>query len=42
MVIVLVPTETPFPADRRWAERRHFDHVNHSGTANDSTAESQA
>jgi hypothetical protein len=41
MVIVLVPTGTPFLADRRMAaERRHFDHANHSGTANDSTAES--
>jgi hypothetical protein len=36
----LVPTGTPFSADRRWAERRHFEDDNHSGTANDSTAES--
>jgi hypothetical protein len=33
-VIVLVPTGTPFSADRRWKPiRRHFGHDNHSGAA---------
>jgi hypothetical protein len=38
MVIVLVPTGTPFSADRQLeAERGHFGPANHSNTANDST-----
>jgi hypothetical protein len=39
MVIVLVPTATPFSADRQLdAERRQFNPANYSSTANDSTA----
>jgi hypothetical protein len=39
MVIVLVPTGTPFSADRQLeAERGHFGPANHNSTANDSTA----
>jgi hypothetical protein len=43
MVIVLVPTEDSFsrPTGDR-ADRRHLIAANHSGTANDSTAESLA
>jgi hypothetical protein len=40
MVIVLVPTRTPFSADRRWVDRRHLIAAKHSDAANDSTTES--
>ena len=41
MVTVLVPTGTPFSADRRSeAERHHFGHENNGGRGNVTTAES--
>jgi hypothetical protein len=41
MVTVLVPTGTPFSADRRSeAERHHFGHENNGGRGNITAAES--
>jgi hypothetical protein len=40
MVTVLVPTGTPFSADRRLeAERHHFGHENNGGSGNVTAAE---